>query len=248
MWIEALAWPAVAERIAAGWPIIIPIGARSKEHGHHLPMQTDYLYARALADGVAAELPVLVAPVVDFGYYPAFIRYPGSQHLRSATFIAVLRDIIDRFIDQGARRIALINTGVSTVGPVDIAARDALAERGLAIPVAHVQDLGRKAKSAMVQKFGGHGDESETSVILAIAPEQVDMSKARQDYGHMLTEPHTVFVTPAQFRDDLSAGHHHSATGVRGDPTLASAEKGRLILAEMIGDLVAGIRPLLPPP
>jgi len=53
-WIEDLAWPEVGAKIGAGWPVIVPIGARAKEHGHHLPMQTDYLLARALADGVAA--------------------------------------------------------------------------------------------------------------------------------------------------------------------------------------------------
>jgi creatinine amidohydrolase len=246
LWIETLPWPAVAERIAAGWPVIIPIGARSKEHGHHLPMQTDYLYARALADGVAARLPVLIAPVVDFGYYPAFIRYPGSQHLRSDTFIAVMKDIIDRFLDQGATKLAIINTGVSTKAPVDIAVRDTLVDRGVAIPVADVPTLGQGAKSVFTQKLGGHADEAETSIILAIAPGQVDMSKAREDYGVMLAEPRSVFTAPAQFRDDPSLGHHHSATGVRGDPTLATAEKGRFLLEEMIGELVAGLRPLLP--
>ena len=246
LWIETLAWPAVAERMAAGWPVIIPVGARSKEHGHHLPMQTDYLLARALADGVAAELPVLIAPVIDFGYYPAFLRYPGSQHLASATFIAVLRDIIGGFLDQGARRIAIINTGVSTEGPVDIAARDILVARGVQVPVAHIRDLGRRTRSQMTQKLGGHGDESETSIMLVVAPEQVDMTKARTDYGNMLTEPATVFSTPAQFRDDIGSGTHHSATGVRGDPTLATSQKGRILLADMVGELVAGVRPLVP--
>ena len=78
-WIEDLTWPEVAERLTAGWPVLVPIGARSKEHGHHLPMCTDYLLARAFTDGVLAELPVLAAPVIDFGYYPAFLRYSGSQ-------------------------------------------------------------------------------------------------------------------------------------------------------------------------
>ncbi|MET0606891.1 MAG: creatininase family protein, partial [Beijerinckiaceae bacterium] len=185
-------------------------------------MQTDYLLARGLADGVAASIPVLIAPVVDFGYYPAFIRYPGSQHLSAATFIAVLRDIIDRFLEQGVRRIAIVNTGVSTEGPVDIAARDTLLNRGLQLPVAHIRDLGRRTRATMAQKLGGHGDEAETSIILALAPEQVDMAKARIDYGNMLAEPATVFTMPAQFRDDPASGIQHSETGVRGDPTLAT--------------------------
>ena len=180
-WIEDLAWPAVGERLSAGWPVVVPIGARSKEHGHHLPMCTDYLVARALCSGIATHLPVLVAPVVDFGYYPAFLRYPGSQHLRAETFIALLTDLLDRLFEQGARRIAIVNTGVSTEGPVQIVARDLLLRRGIAVPIADIRRLGRKSAAGLTQKMGGHGDEHETSLMLAIAPERVDMSKAVTD-------------------------------------------------------------------
>ena len=241
-WIEDLAWPEVAARIADGWPVVVPIGARSKEHGHHLPMCTDYLLARAFCDGVVAHLPVLVAPVVDFGYYPAFIRYPGSQHIRAETFIALLTDILGLLLDQGARQLAIVNTGVSTEGPVQIAVRDLLSKRGVTVPVADIVRLGRTSAARLEQHFGGHGDEHETSVILAIDPHRVDMSRARPDYG--TRPPPSVFVAPTQFRDDPASGHHHSATGVRGDPSLASAEKGRLILASAIAELVAGLRPL----
>jgi hypothetical protein len=51
---------------------------------------------------------VLVAPVVSFGYYPAFVRYPGSQHLRAETFMALLTDLLTGFVRQGARRLAVM--------------------------------------------------------------------------------------------------------------------------------------------
>jgi creatinine amidohydrolase len=245
-WIETLAWPAVGEKLAAGWPVVVPIGARSKEHGHHLPMCTDYLVARALCDGIAAALPVLVAPVVDFGYYPAFLRYPGSQHLRAETFVALLTDVLDRLFEQGAARVAIVNTGVSTEGPVQIAARDILVRRGVAVPVADIRRIGRASAAGLAQKLGGHGDEHETSVMLAIAPDLVDMSKAVPDYGHMLDVPESVFVTSAVFAGDPASGINYSATGVRGDPSLATVEKGRIILADMIRELVDGMRPLCP--
>ena len=242
LWIEDLAWPAVGERLASGWPVVVPIGARSKEHGHHLPMKTDFLLARALADGVARELAVLVAPVVDFGYYPAFLKYPGSQHLRAATFIAVLDDILGGLIAQGAKRIAVVNTGVSTEGPVQIAVRNAFTTHGVQIPVADIRRLGSAGRHVLTQKLGGHGDEHETSLILAIEPASVDMSKAVVDYGHMLDEPETVFYRPVEFNGDASSGSHYSRTGVRGDPTLATAQKGRVILDAMVADLVTGLR------
>ena len=58
-WIEDLTWPEVRDRLAAKRPVVVPVGARSKEHGPHLPMKTDYLWARAFGDGIAGRLPVL---------------------------------------------------------------------------------------------------------------------------------------------------------------------------------------------
>jgi creatinine amidohydrolase len=243
-WIEDLAWPAVGERIAAGATVIVPIGARAKEHGHHLPMKTDYLLARALCGGIAERLPVLVAPVVDFGYYPAFANYPGSQHLRPETFIALLEDILDGLIRQGARSLAIVNTGVSTEGPVQIVARTMLARHGVRIAVADIRALGKGRRGLLQQALGGHGDEHETSLMLAIEPASVDLDKARTDYGNMREEPETVFYRPAIFRDDPSSGPDHSATGVRGDPTLATAEKGHATLSAMIDELVEGLTAL----
>jgi creatinine amidohydrolase len=245
-WIEDLAWPQVGAKLAANWPVIVPIGARAKEHGHHLPMKTDYLLARALCDGIAAELHVLIAPVVDFGYYPAFINYPGSQHVRAETFIALLDDILDRLLAQGATRLAIVNTGVSTEGPVQIAVRNILSRRGVEVLVADIRRLGKSSQRLLEQKFGGHGDEHETSLMLAIAPECVDMSKAKTDYGNLAAEPETVFYRPVAFSGDKASGINYSETGVRGDPTLASAEKGRIILKDMIEELVIGLKGLCP--
>ncbi len=73
VFLEDLAWPDAAARFAAGAVVVMPIGAIAKEHGPHLPLKTDFLIARELARRVALELPVVVAPVVSFGYYPAFV-------------------------------------------------------------------------------------------------------------------------------------------------------------------------------
>jgi creatinine amidohydrolase len=226
--------------------VVVPIGAMAKEHGHHLPLNTDYLYARELATRVAAALPVVIAPILTQGYYPAFVRYPGSQHLRSETFGAVLRDVLGKFVRDGVKRLAVINTGVSTEAPLRTAIRDLYEESGVAIHTADVRNLGRKSKAMLQQKLGGHADESETSVILAIAPEAVRMERARVDYGHALDTPGSTFYTPTIFSGDPAGGLDYSITGVRGDPTLATADKGRAILAEMAEDLVQGLRAIFP--
>src|SRR4029077_12825704 len=95
-----------------------------------------------LARRVAAALPVLVAPIVSQGYYPAFTRYPASEHLSAEIFAAVVRELLTKWIADGARRIAVINTGVSTEEPLQIVVRDLLAATGVRIAVAAIRHVG----------------------------------------------------------------------------------------------------------
>jgi creatinine amidohydrolase len=241
-WLEDLTWPQAAERLARD-VVVVPIGARSKEHGHHLPLKTDCLVARELGDRLVRVLPVVVAPVIDFGYYPAFLRYPGSQHLRAETFMAVLHDVLGGFLDQGVTRLAIVNTGVSTVPPIRIVVRDIYTRRGVRVPVADIEQLGRGVRQRLSrQKLGGHADQFETSTILAIEPGAVDMSRAEPDYGHVLEQPKTVFYVPTEFKADPASGPDYSKTGVRGDPSQARAEDGEALLADMAGEIADGLR------
>ena len=83
-------------------------------------------------------------------------------------------------------------------------------------------------------------------MILAIDPNAVRMDKAVVDYGNQLAAPKTVFYTPTIFDGDPATGPDYSVSGVRGDPTLATAEKGRAILADMADELVDGLRAAFP--
>ncbi len=242
--IEDLTWPEVAEAFRADVPVIIPIGAASKEHGRHLPMKTDWLLARALAEGIAAQLPVLIAPTVPFGYYPVFQSYPGSQHLSADTFVRLLTELVERLFDQGARRLAILNTGVSTEGPVGLVTRGILERRRIRIGVADIRRLGRAADHLLEQETGSHADERETSIMLAIAPELVRMELAKRDYGKESAP--AVFVTPTTMQSVDPLAADYSETGAFGDPTLASADKGRAILDAMIRELVEGLVTLFP--
>jgi creatinine amidohydrolase len=244
--LEDLTWPEAGARIAAGAVVVVPIGAAAKEHGPHLPLRTDYLVARELGRRVAEALPVLVAPVVSFGYYPAFVRYPGSQHLRAETFVAVLTDLLSGFIAQGARRLVVINTGVSTEAPLRIVVRDLYAAHGVRVAVADLAALGRAVRPRLGQKLGGHADELETSLVLAIEPGAVRMERAEPDYGHLADAPASVFYQPVVFGPDPGSGPDWSRTGARGDPSLATRETGEAALAAITRELVDGLSTLYP--
>ena len=210
VWLEELTWPEAKAHFDADAVVVIAIGAASKAHGAHLPLKTDALTARALAQRLIERLPVVAAPVVGFGYYPAFTSFAGSQHLGIDTFKAMMRDLIAGFTAHGVRRIALLNSGVSTEQPLD----EIAAETG--VLVLHMRLMGQGAEHLIDRKEGGHADERETSVVLALDPRSVRMDK---------------LVPPADF--ELSA-----ATG---DPTQATAFKGERLLAARVDDMVAAL-------
>lgn len=245
-WLEDLTWSEAEVWFRRNAVMMVPIGAASKEHGHHLPLCTDYLLARGICDGVLAKLPVLSAPVISFGYYPAFRHYPGSQHLEPETFAALLRDVLKGLIAQKLTRILVVNTGISTEPIVNVTLRELYEHTGVRVTAAHISRLGKAADRLMEQTHGGHGDEHETALIQALAPERIRAGEAEQDYGNLAAAPDTVFYLPTIFNPDPASGIDYSKTGVRGDPTLATEAKGKASLDATVGDVVDGLRSLWP--
>ncbi len=188
----------------------------------------------------------MVAPVIGFGYYPAFVDFAGSQSLGDETFVALVVDILGGFIAQGVRHLAIVNTGVSTEAPLRLAVRRIRDRHAIDVGIADIARLGRGADGVLAQKRGGHADERETSVMLAVAPDRVRMARAKTDYGQRAGAPAPVFQFPTTLSRDPARGADYSATGAIGDPTLASAAKGEAILAEMTRELVAGLRAAFP--
>src|SRR5438445_8008101 len=211
VWLEDLTWPEAKTRFDADPVVVVPIGAASKAHGPHLPLKTDALTARALGQGLIERLPVVAAPVLGFGFYPAFTSFAGSQHLSADTFKAVVRELVGNFTAHGVKRIALINAGVSTEKPLD----EVVQELG-DVFVLHMRLLGQAAEALIAHKDGGHADERETSVMLALDPRSVRMDKLKLDGPF-------------------------EKTGATGDPTRATAFKGERLLAARLDDLVAAL-------
>ena len=178
--LETLNW-IEAERILATDPVvIIPLGAAAKEHGPHLPLNNDAIIAEWLAEEIRARLPVVVAPLINASYYPAFVDYPGSISLRAETARDLVVDICNSLARAGASRFYVVNTGLSTLAPL-AAAADLLGE-GIRFDYL---DLGRALQTLpsdlLQQGYGSHADEHETSLMLHIAPRVVDMSRAVDD-------------------------------------------------------------------
>ncbi len=237
IFLENLTWME-AEKVFRDYKVgLIALGARTKEHGPHLRLNNDYLMAEYLKDRVAAEVPVIVLPTLQYGYYPAFLEYPGSISIGAETFKNVIVDICRSMSGYGIKKFYVLNTGVSTTPPLARAAAE-LAAAEITLRYLDILEIDKSLPEGLLRQEGGtHADESETSMMLYIAPETVDMSKAVKDYD---SRPGRRGLT----RKPDSSGHF-SATGIYGDPTLATREKGRVIVEATVREIVRQVRELI---
>lgn len=249
VWLGDMAWPDAKARILDGAPVLIPIGAGAKAHGPHLPLGTDRIVVEAIVERVARRVRAVAAPVVAFGYYPAFVEYPVSQHVSAATFQDLLVQIMTRLVESGATRLILINNGVSTEGPAIVAAHTVYAETGVRPAVAQLSGFGRAANALLDNATGGHADERETSVMLALRSDLVDMAKARAAPAEPPAPARTDgrLARPVRLAEGRTPGPGEaSADGATGDPTGATAAKGQAVLQVIEDDLVAEINRVFP--
>lgn len=246
--LSELTWPEAEALLGPETIVVIPLGAAAKEHGPHLRLDNDLTLARYFRDRVLAKAEVVALPIVDYHYYPAFLDYPGSTSLRFETARDLIVDIVRSIAHHGPRRFYVINTGVSTRKPLAAAAEE-LANEGLVLGYTDLLALAGPIEAEVAEQPGGtHADEIETSMLLYIAPDRVDMAKAVADYhprgehGWLSRDPNT--------------SETYSSSGVWGDATLATRAKGERVVEAIVAGMLADIAALrgqalpsiLPPP
>lgn len=228
--VEHLPWDEAARRIARGAAAILPIGAAAKQHGLHLPLDTDRIQAERLSSELAADVDALVWPALTYGHYPAFVEYAGSISLSAATFEAVVGEIASGILGHGCRALFVLDTGISTRAPIERALARLDAGHVLHLKIHDGPRYRRTAVELARQGHGSHADELETSLMLALAPERVDMSRAE-------ASPMIAQAMPGRLTQTDRASPNYSRSGSFGDPTLATLEKGEALLAAMREDL-----------
>jgi creatinine amidohydrolase len=230
-----LTWLEAETALARDPVVVLPIGAAAKEHGPHLRLDNDLRLADYWADRLERELGdrILVAPTLAYHFYPAFVEYPGSTSLRLETARDLTVDVVRSLARHGARRFYALNTGVSTVRALE-RARALLEEDGIAFRYTDVLALFGPIEREIAEQEGGtHADEIETSMMLVIAPERVDMTKAVKDF-----DPKDA---PGLTRDPNGKAKY-SPTGTYGDPTLASRAKGERIVEAFFAKLLEDVQ------
>ena len=245
--LEELSWNEAEQLLKPDTVVVIPLGAESKEHGYHLKLGTDFIQAEYFKTEVLKKENVVVAPTVNYNYFPAFAEYPGTISLSLETSRDMIVEICRSLAQYGPHRFYVINMGVSTLAPLE-QARNLLTPYGIILTYTglgehYVNTMPDKATAASTQTkdpddnkiIGTHAHEWETSVLLAIAPETVDMSKAVRDY-----HPSNLSGLRKLTRNPLTPGTY-SPSGVYGDATLATKAKGEDIVRAELKRILADI-------
>ena len=211
---------------------VLPLGS-TEYHGEHLPFGTDTLVAESLSKAVSQRVEgMLCLPALPFGMSRHYSSFPLSITLSTETQLHVLKEILDSLNQQGIRRLLIINGHDGNIPAIEAATweyRVDHPEMKVAVLDAWWVTIAELLPKGTFEAWGGlgHGGEGETSMMLKVAPELVNMAKAK---GHIPTLPEHVQVK--------WIFNEITPYGVTGDPTKATSEKGILIWNTLVDHLV----------
>lgn len=212
---------------------VVPVGSL-EQHGPHLPLMTDSAVAEALARRIANELgdDAVLLPPIGYGLSEHHLGFAGTITLRPNTMLGLLADIFESLRHHGLKRALVVNGHGGNIDLIRLAARTARRDHGMMVAsvmwAVVAADIARERASSPAY---GHACEIETSVMMALLPDEVRRDSIVVGGRHThdeLTEP------PGGSVDEPVWLHEWSDDGAIGRPDLANEDDG----AEIVGQVV----------
>ncbi|MFQ4134788.1 creatininase family protein [Nodosilinea sp. PGN35] len=232
-WTDIAALPDRANAV-----IVQPMGA-IEQHGPHLPLAVDSaicttVLGKALAQ-LDAAVPVYSLPPLYYGKSNEHWHFPGTITLSAATLLRVIHDVAESLYRAGFRKLVLLNAHGGQPQVLEIAARDLhQAYADLMVFPLFVWAVPNCAGDLLTPKeleLGIHAGDAETSLMLSILPDQVRMAEAKAEFPQNL--PADSWLTMEGALPFAWVTRDLSTSGVLGDPTVATAEKGDRLLESL---------------
>jgi creatinine amidohydrolase len=230
--LDRMTWAEIKEEIQNGRDtVVVPFGS-TEQHGRHMPLGTDAVLGDEIGWRLAERLGAFLAPTVRFGCSDHHLAFSGTISLSEKTFRSIVMDVVASLSGHGFRRIVLLPTHGGNFRPLAEAMANIEPTKGVRILA--FTDLGGFVSAAFesskgfgvdAAKSGAHSGEWETSLMLALRPDQVKMDRAAEGFVGELSEIMSKVFDGIQNLDQ---------NGVLGDPRPATAEAGKKYLADII--------------
>lgn len=212
--------------------IAILVFGACENHGDHMPFGSDFIFPTEIAKKLATKVNnVIVLPAIPYGVSLHHDQFQMTMSINPETLVGIISDLLSSLIQNKIRRVLIINGHDGNIGPIEVAARS-IKNKHPEMTIACLESwwilVGQLKKDLFEVWSGlGHGGEAETSAILAVRPDLVNMESAPKEVIPKLPENIRIFW---KF-DELTS------TGATGAPQKASIEKGNEIL-QMLEDLL----------
>lgn len=213
--------------------VLLPIGA-VEAHGSHLPLDTDNVLAERLSHKLANRLSnTYVLPTLPFGQVWSLQDFPGSLSISNDVLIPFIVELGESLYAKGIRILGIVNAHLGNAVAIKEAARTLVSRHPDLVTYTFFYP-GLRETSAQVRESDPvhasyvHACEIETSIMLYLAEEEVDMSLAIDDYPVI---PEEADYTPTPWST-------FTETAVLGEATKATREKGEIIVEEAVKRMV----------
>jgi creatinine amidohydrolase len=223
--LDKLSWPQVQAEIEGGRDTVVMALGATEQHGRHMALATDALIGDHLGRAVAERLGALLAPTLRVGCSEHHIGFAGTLSLSQASFHAVVCDLVRALLAGGFERVVLLPTHGGNFGPLAVALEQLTQEERAHVVaftdltvLLQIAALGEREFGVPLGDGGLHAGEWETSMMLAIHPELVDMERAEAGYTGDMEQ-----AIAGMFAGGVAS---ISRNGAIGDPRAASADHG----------------------
>ncbi len=238
-------WPEVKAYLKKDSVIIVPFGA-TEQHGPHLPLGTDSLVAIKLAEDAARATKTIVAPPCWYGWSPHHMAYPGTISITPEILTRLLYEVLRSLIYHGFKRLVVINGHrLANLPPLQIAAARIRNETGAYVTIVDPFYLADTVSREIMESPAGgigHAEELETSHMMHIFPDLVDIKKAVRNLPKpkKFHHPDPFVLGDRSFTPSTLESFREATkpSGVTGDPTLATAKKGKLLHEALVKNMV----------
>ncbi|HEU5314896.1 MAG TPA: creatininase family protein [Chloroflexota bacterium] len=227
--LEEMTRDQAREAFDAGALVVLPTGS-IEQHGHHLPLVVDTTavthVARAAAERASKDVPVVVTPTMHFGVSHHHMDFAGTMSLPSTVYIDVLRELVRGLHHHGARRVILLNGHGGNQSPNGVVVQSLVHDERLDLALGSLSYWSVPITRKDGSRGGispGHAGHFETSLMLALRPDLVQLDRRRAPLGTLHAIEHA-----------QEHGAFARAGGTTDDASEADAAEGKRVLEEVV--------------